>query len=189
MTTIQIIATVLAAVATAVIFERLLRQYLRKLRDDCARMDVAHKALKDQQSLLDRIVGHKSIAPATKLFVVELSGVIPQQKTALRMAEWIKDGMPSRNNDEKEDQEADQFFEELRALNKSDPDAFELVVGALRGAFVTMMLQWPTTARAMQMLAHKLAVESTTQVAKSAAAVHRAARFHHWIDTDHAIPA
>jgi hypothetical protein len=188
MTTVLFIATAIIAVALAAILERLLRQYLRKLRDDCARMDAALKALKDQQTLLNRIIDHENIAPAIKLFVVELSGVIPERNTALRMAEWIKNGMPFRS-DEDQDLEADKFFEDLRLLNKSDPDAFELVVGALRGAFVTMMLQWPTTTRAMQQLAYKLAVESTTQVAKSAAAVHRAARVHHWIDTDQALPA
>jgi hypothetical protein len=176
-----------AAILLAAALERLLRQYHRKLIDDCTRIEAAQTALKEQQQRIDNIIGHKIIPSAVKIFVVELSEVIPNKKIAYKVAEWIDAGMP-HDNDEADD-ETDRFFDDLRTLSKSNQEAFELVTSALRGAFVTMMLQWPATTRCMQRLAYKLAVESTSEVAKSAIAVRRAARHHHWIDTDQAVPA
>jgi hypothetical protein len=172
----------LFAILLAVLLERLLRQYYRKLKDDCSRIEAAQNALKSQKQLVDHILDNEAISLSIKTFVIELSEVIPEQKMAYRIAEWTKHGMPETKVDEKIEKEADELFDELRLLSKSNQEAFELVVSAFRGAFVTTMLQWPTTARCMQRLSYKIAVESNSEVAKSAAAVHRASRVNHWID-------
>ena len=184
MNILSIIILALIAVFLASGIERLLRQYQRKLKDDCSRINVAQDALKRQRDLIDRVMDDRSIPPSIKAFVVEVSAIIPDREMAYKLATWFEAGMPSPPGSEKADAEADQLFDNLRSLSKSNQEAFELVTSALRGALVTTMLQWPVTARCMQRLYYKLAVETTTEVAKSAASVHRAARLHHWADTE-----
>lgn len=184
---LEVTTTVLAAAFVAVIAERLLRQYIRKLRDDCTRIEAARSALVDQQHLIDRVIKSESVPESVKAFVIDLSAIVPDREIAHSIADWINQGMP--DGDDEPASETDAFFGSLRSLRKTDPDAFDLTIGTMRGAFVTMMLQWPSTARTMQRLAHRLAAESATEVVKSAAAVHRAASTHHWISTDHAVAA
>ncbi|MGB6659016.1 MAG: hypothetical protein WBE90_07960 [Xanthobacteraceae bacterium] len=185
MTVLNAAMIAVVAVLIAATVERLMRQYRRKLTDDCSRIEAAKTALIEQQRLIDRIIVHKNISENIKAFVLEVSGVIPSQKMAYKVAAWINDGMPDVvDKDSDEAKETNAFFDNLRSLRQSDQEAFELINSALRGAFVTMMLQWPTTARCLQRLYYKFAVESTTEVVKSAAAVQHAARHKHWVDAE-----
>lgn len=169
MTILNAIITATFAIAVAAILERLLRQYHRKLKDDCSRIEVAQNALAAQKQLIDRILDSDSIPFSVKNFVLDVSEIIPDQEMAYDLAKWIENGMPEPHSNEKTDQEADELFDDLRALRTSNLEAFELAMSGLRGALITTMLQWPTTARCMQRMAYKLAVESTNEVAKSAA--------------------
>jgi hypothetical protein len=170
-----VVALVSIIIATAL--GRLLRHYLRRLQDDSSRIDAARAALKAQKQWIDRILDSDIIANSIKTFVLDLSEVVPDHAMAYRLAKWMESGMPEPDTDKRTNDEADELFNDLRNLRSSHPEAFELAVGGMRGAIVTIMLQWPATARCMQRISYKLAVESSTEVAKSAA------RFQHWADT------
>jgi hypothetical protein len=181
--------SILAAICIAMIgtlvaaaLERLLRQYHRKLKDDCGRINAAKSALEDQERIIDRILDRKTIPENIRTFVVEVAEIIPSQESAYRLAAWVDSGMPNVDNEPENETELNEFYDNLRTLRQVDEEGFELVNIALRGSFVTTMLQWPTTARSLQRLYYKFAVESSQDVVKSAAAVHRAARHEHWSD-------
>ena len=183
MTILEAISTAIVAMVFAVALERLLRQYYRKLKDDCSRIEAAQNALTAQKQLIDRILDNENISLSVKNFVIELSEIVPDQDMGYRFAKWIESGMPEPKSDEKADKEADELFDDLRRLRTSNPEAFELTTSALRGALITTMLQWPATARCMQRMSYKLAVELTNEVAKSAA------RFNHWKDAGQPLAA
>jgi hypothetical protein len=63
-----------------------LRQYQRKLKDDCARIETAQSALKEQH-LIDCVLNNERIAARLKTFVIEASEVIPSQKIAYKLAD------------------------------------------------------------------------------------------------------
>lgn len=172
--TVHVAIAVIVAVVIAASLGRLLRQYLLRLKDDCSRIEAARAALKAQKQWLDRVLDSHIIPESVKKFIVEVSEVVPDRDMAYRLAQWMEDGMPEPKTNKNE--EPDELFDDLRNLRSSHPEAFELAVSALRGAIITIMLQWPATARCLQRMSYKLAVESSTEVAKSAA------RFHHWAD-------
>lgn len=184
----QTIVVVATGMGLAVAFERLIRQYSKRLKDDCLRMSASQEALARQRRLVDAVVENPSIPFSVKTFVVDVSSVIPEQTVALKIADWVDEDMPPHRS-AGTDSETDAIFDSLRELNRSHPEAFELVVSSLRGAFVTTLIQWPATAAALLKFAHQIYSESTTEVTASAAAVHRAAKSNHWMDGDNVVPA
>ncbi|WP_141340908.1 hypothetical protein [Bradyrhizobium sp. USDA 3458] len=186
MTVIQIAPAIVFGMIFAVALERLLRQYCKRLRDDNARMIAARDALVEQQRLADAVADDPVIPYAVKCFVLDMSFLASERAVAEKLADWIDAGMPA--NVAQSPDEVIPIFDQLRELNRSHPQAFEAVTGALRGAMIAAVVQWPSTAAKLFRAAHRISAESTTEVAASAVAVHRAAKTNHWLDIG-AVPA
>ncbi|WP_453952723.1 hypothetical protein [Bradyrhizobium sp. USDA 377] len=184
---IQLILVLALGIVIAVGIERLLNQYSKRLKEDCLRMAAARDALEQQKRLVDAVLDNDHIPYAIKSFVIDVSSLIPEQAAAMKIADWVERGGSARSVDP--DAEEDAIFDSLRELNKSHPEAFEIVVSSLRAAFVTTMLQWPSTAAMLVKYAHRISSESTSEVTASAAAVQRAARSNHWMDGNNVVPA
>jgi hypothetical protein len=177
------ITVAIVAGLVAIVVRALLRQYFLRVDDDRVRLESAITALDAQKAKLQSLLENPYIPNPVKVFLLDLSTLMGDRDVARRTNDWaleegdwaLEEGQSnkrSRDSDGLNDWDGilkgrGRVLESLRIakpslelLRKNERKLFQDVNAVIRGAFVTMMLQWPETTKGLHKIVYRFATES-----------------------------
>jgi hypothetical protein len=152
----QAVLVALVSVPAAIVARSIFRQHTRLLIQNNARMESAMRALDIHQTQVETLLDNPYVPDEIQEFLLDVSELVVNREFAHRIVDRVEDGcLPDKTNPD-----LLALQDVLCRLRIAEPRLFELVDGAIRGAFITMMLQWPETAKCHYWISYPVATET-----------------------------
>jgi hypothetical protein len=155
----------LAAAISAALMASIANSRARRYCMDKERIDDAAEALTLFQGTIDFLVSRESVSPFLKAFFLELADLILQRPFARHMVDASR-RMPVVSEPDEWERK---FLADLSRLERSDKEAYDGAMIALRTAMVASILQWKETAQHLSSLMVRIASQKKTDAISSAA--------------------
>jgi hypothetical protein len=152
----QAVLVVLVSAPAAILARSIVHQHTRLLIENNAREESAMRALDFHQTHLETLLDSPYLPDEIQEFLLDVSELVANREFAHRIVDWVEEGCPRG----KTNPDLLALEDVLCRLRIAEPRLFELVDGAIRGAFITMMLQWPETAKCHYWISYPVATET-----------------------------
>lgn len=138
-------------------------------RERASDIKIAHRALTQFYSSVDKIITDPAAPDDLKLLLLTMAEAMPDRSAARYIVnELTTNGFNGKRNSS----EQDASLEEWRALHKFRPDLAEETVKAFKSGMVALILRWPETAKLFKEVSTTLTDERA-----EIAAVRKVSRF------------
>ena len=152
----QAVLVALVSAPAAIVARSIFRQHTRLLIENNARVQSAMRALDFHRTQVETLLDSPYLPDEIKEFLLDVSELVVNREFAHRIVDWVEEGCPGgQTNPDLPDLE-----DVLYCLRIAEPRLSELVDRAIRGAFITMMLQWPETAKCHYWISYPIATET-----------------------------
>jgi hypothetical protein len=170
MTTVDSLDLTIIAIALAILVDRLVAHFCRRISEDRMRLESAADSIVAQRRSIDDLFARKSVPHCILEFVIDTADASMTRKGAHILFEIIS-GKRSVTLPEKAAQKYAEVAEAVKDLMVNDPDAYEIYRTYIFRVPVTTILQWPETFKAMANLSLRLASEKEPAAARDVAAM------------------